>query len=155
MENNTDDGGQSPSSNSGSNTATPTAAPDDSETTPNETPSTSETPVLPGERNQLVEQLPEPSPLATTLVELVASSDRQSTANEQGLDYHESTHAVQVQITLQSESELPDGYRIDVLDSYQNIVTAYVHIDDLVPVAMDDSVRIIRPPVESRPGTNR
>lgn len=143
------------SSDSPSDSTDTTPTPEDSETdegTPaSATPDAESTPVPPDEREQLVEQLPETSPLSAQLVELVASHDRATTAEERGLEFRESSHSVRVLIELESTGELPTGYRTEVLDSYQNTVDAYVHVDDLVPVAMDENIRIIRPPAESRP----
>jgi hypothetical protein len=111
----------------------------------------SDGPVPPAERQELVDQLPEPSPLSGSLVDLVAASDREATADELGYEFRTGSHAVRVQITLESGAEMPEGYRVSTEGSYGGTVDAYVHVDDLVPLAMEDGVRIIRPPDEPRP----
>jgi hypothetical protein len=128
-----------------------TATPESDTPTATDTPTSETTPVPPSDRQALVEQLPEPSPLANSLAELVAADDRDAKANELDYEFQTSDHSVRVQITLESGTELPDGYRVTIEDTYEGTVHAYVHVDDLVPLAMEERVRIIRPPAESQP----
>jgi hypothetical protein len=109
------------------------------------------TPISPEERQQLVDQLPETSPLSGSLVDLVAASDRETAAAEQGYELRSKDHSVQVMIRLESDHDLPTEYRADVVDNVEGYVTAYVHIDDLVPLAMEDAVRKIQRPPTSQP----
>lgn len=109
-----------------------------------------DTPVPPEERQQLVDQLPETSPLVGSLVDIVGAPDREDAAEEHGYDFRAEDHSVRVTIRLESGAELPSEYRVDALNEYQGYVTAYVHVDDLVPLAMDDAVRKVQRPEESR-----
>jgi hypothetical protein len=112
---------------------------------------TDTTPIPPEERQQLVDQLPETSPLVTSLVEIVAAADREQAAADQGYEFRSEDHSVRVMIRLESDSDLPTTYRVDVVHTHDGYVTAYVHIDDLVPLAMEDAVRKIQRPPESQP----
>jgi len=102
------------------------------------------------QRQQQVEQLPETSPLVGSLEDLVAAADRETAATERGLTYDDTNHRVRVAIELEPDAELPSGYRVETISSYEGRVVAEVHIDDLVPLAMDDAVRRVRKPEESR-----
>ena len=124
----------------------------DNETmTPTDHNSNEKTPVPPAERDELVERLPETSPLTGPLEALVAGSDRAAVAEEYGLEFREKDHSVRVRIELESGGRLPERCRVEVVGQYQDYVTAYVHVDDLVPIGIDDGVRKVRRPPESRP----
>jgi hypothetical protein len=111
---------------------------------------TDTTPIPPEERQQLVDQLPETSPLVSSLVNIVAAADREQTADEQGYEFRSEDHSARVMVRLESGADVPSGYRVDIVDTYDGYATAYVHIDDLVPLAMEDAVRKIQRPPESR-----
>jgi hypothetical protein len=150
-------------------TATETSAdagevPTDDTTTA--TPTQTEEPMTPGDnstptddsstatdRAEQLEKLPEPSPLVVALEDLVAAADRQAVAADRGIEFREQDHSARVSIELESEQELPDGYRVDVVSQYAGHVTAYVHVDDLVPLAIEDAVRKIGRPPESKTHT--
>lgn len=101
-------------------------------------------------RKEQVERLPERSPLTSSLTEVVAASDRKTVAAEHGIEFRESDHSVRVSIELESNETLPDGYRVEVISSYGGRVIAWVHVDDLVPLAMEEDVRKIQKPAESQ-----
>ena len=121
--------------------STPTDSP-----TPTKTPTETDTPT----REEMVERLPETSPLGGALTELVAAEDRKKTADEYGLEYRPADSTVKAVIELESDRELSDTYRIETLDSYDGYITTYVHVNDLVPLAMEDGVRKVRRPAESK-----
>jgi hypothetical protein len=102
------------------------------------------------QRQQQVEQLPETSPLVGSLVDLVKAEDRRAAADDHGIEYDDTNHTARVAIELEPDGELPDGYRLDTISSYEGHVVANVHVDDLVPLAMDDAVRRVGKPPESR-----
>jgi hypothetical protein len=126
-------------------------ASDDETMTPTDHNSNEKTPVPPAERDELVERLPETSPLTGPLEALVAGSDRAAVAEEYGLEFREKDHSVRVRIELESGGRLPERCRVEVVGQYQDYITAYIHVDDLVPVGIDDGVRKVRRPPESRP----
>ena len=136
---------------------TPTAKPTPTDDTVTMTPSDREsergegTPVPPEDRGALVAQLPDVSPLVGSLEDIVAAADRKAVAADHGYEFREEDHSVRVVIELEPDGELPAGYRVAVQDEYGGQVTAFVHVDDLVPLAMADSVRKIQRPPESRP----
>ncbi|ACV12319.1 hypothetical protein Huta_2152 [Halorhabdus utahensis DSM 12940] len=124
---------------------------------PNMTPTDSDsktgtsTPTEPEDRKELIEQLPETSPLVRSLEDVVAADDRRSVAEDAGYEFREEDHSVRVSIRLEADGELPDGYRVDVEDAFDGYIEAYVHVDDLVPLAMEPAVRKIQRPAESKP----
>lgn len=123
--------------------------PDGGDRTGTETATATPTDTPTPTREELVERLPEPSPLAGSLTDLVAAADREATAEEYDLDYRPDDGTVRVVVELESGAELPNGYRVEVVDQYQNQVTAYVHVNDLVGLATHDGVRKVREPAES------
>ena len=135
------DGGENASADGSSNT---TGKSDDEEMDSDEEPIPEE------ERQELVDQLPEPSPLVSALFDIVAAADRDAAAADHGFEFREADHSVRVMIRLEPEAELSKNYRIDTVDEHNGYVTAYVYVDDLVPLAMADEVRKIQRPAESR-----
>jgi hypothetical protein len=117
-----------------------------SEETSEPTPTPSATPTP----EELVDRLPERSPLADPLVTLLLAENREQTAEEFGLDYRPETNAVRALIELEPEASLPGRYRLSVLSKQNNNVIAYVHVFDLVPVAMADPVRRVQQPPTSK-----
>ena len=128
-----------------------TDTPSDGTMTSTDRNSDERTPVPPAERDELVERLPETSPLTGALEALVAGSDRAAVAEEYDLEFREKDHSVRVRVELESGGRVPKHCRVEVVGQYQNYVTAYVHVDDLVPVGIDDGVRRVRRPPEPRP----
>jgi len=108
------------------------------------------TPIPQAERQALVDQLPETSPLVGSLEEIVAAADREGAATDHDYEFRNEDHSVRVAVRLESQQELPEGYRVEVTDTYEEYVSAYVHVDDLVPLALEDAVRKIQRPAESR-----
>jgi len=142
-----DDDGDTP-------TITPTPTPDGGEMTPTDdgtpTPEDDRKPVPPGDREELADQLPTPSPMTGSLVDVVTAADRAAAADDHGLEFQPDDHSLRVAVELEAERELPDGYRVDIVDEYGGYVIAYVHVDDLVGLAIEDAVRKVQRPPESR-----
>jgi len=103
------------------------------------------------ERRAQIERLPETSPLAGALRELVAAEDPSAVASDHGLDFRPDSYTVGATIELEPGESLPDGYRVEVRSQTGAYVTAYVHLDDLVPLALDEAVRKVQKPPDSRP----
>lgn len=97
-------------------------------------------------RGSELDLLPEPSPLASPLPGLVAAEDRAAYAREHDLEYRDGTVMVEVEIVAGGEP--PDQYLFTVISEGDRTVVAYVAVEDLVDLALDDSVRIVRPPAE-------
>lgn len=136
----TSDGEGSGGDDTTTTTATPTTTEDQMTPTDDGTPT----------RQELVEQLPEPSPLSGALTELVGAQDRTALAAEYSLDFRDGEHDVRVQIELEEGGTFPEEYRVTRISTTGNYVTAYVHVNDLVPLAMADDVRKVQRPPESR-----
>lgn len=92
------------------------------------------------------ERLPERSPLSNPLPGLVEAEDRQAYADEQGLEVRDCQ--VKVEIELEPDGERPDEYLVETVDRYGRILVAWVEIDDLVDLALDENVRRVQPPTE-------
>jgi hypothetical protein len=105
-----------------------------------------ETPIPEAEREEMVEQLPEPSPLADVLVNLFKADDREGFAQEHDLNYQDRT--VQVDISLEPDSDLPVEYLPDDRTVYGDTVIAYVDVHSLVDLALDERVRLVAPYME-------
>lgn len=104
----------------------------------------------PDQREELVEQLPDRSPLVESLADVVVAPDREATAARFNIEFRAEDHSVRVAIELEADGELPDEYRVDEVSRYDGRVIAYVHVDDLVPLAIDENIRRIRKPEESK-----
>jgi len=102
------------------------------------------------DRQEMVDRLPEASPLSGVLVDLVGATDRAKMAAEHNLDFREATQDVRVQIELEVDATMPDGYRLERISQTGGYVIAYVHVDDLVSLAMEPAVRKLQRPPESR-----
>lgn len=108
------------------------------------------TPIPPDERQELVDQLPETSPVVGSLKEIVAAADRKRAAETHGYEFRQDDHSVRVAIRLESGATLPSGYRVEVISEYEGYITAHLHVDDVVPLAMESAVRKIQRPAESQ-----
>ena len=123
---------------SGTTTASPT--PNDGQMTPTDdgTPDPADE----------IERLPEPSPLATTLVEFLQTEDRRAFADDRGIPFEDGR--VHVQVELVEGGELPVSLVDEVTTAYDPIRNAWIPVANLVDVALDDDVRIVRPIPEAR-----
>lgn len=95
------------------------------------------------------ERLPEPSPLAEPLPGLVDAEDRAAFADEHGLEYRPGE--VEVEIELEQNGERPDRYLSEVVDEFGRLVVAWVEIDVLVDLALDENVRRVQPSTDPEP----
>lgn len=94
------------------------------------------------------DRLPERSPLANPLPALVDAADRAAFAAERELQYNESDDRVKVEIELEEEGEPPDEYLAEVIDQFAGLVIAWVEVDDLVDLALDEDVRRVQQATE-------
>lgn len=101
------------------------------------------------EREKELERLPERSPLAGVLENLFVARDREAYAEMAGLDYRDG--AVRVHIDLEPDGEPPEEYLPADWTEANGTVFAFVAVDDLVDLALDDDVRMVRrePPAET------
>jgi len=95
-----------------------------------------------------VDRLPEPSPLATTLVEFLQAEDRRAFADDRGISLADGR--VHVQVELVEGGELPASLVDEVTMSYDPVRNAWIPVANLVEVALDEDVRIVRPIPEAR-----
>lgn len=86
-----------------------------------------------------VARLPEPNPLGDVFVDLILADDRKRFAEEHDLAFRDGT--VQVEIRLVEGGDPPAAYLPEDRSEYGNTVIAYVAVDDLVDLALDDDVR--------------
>lgn len=93
-----------------------------------------------------VEDLPEPSPLAGVLVDLVSAEDRAAFLSSHDLDAQEG--AVRVELSLVDGGEPPTAYLPEEYTAYQSTVIAYVDVDDLVALALTEDVRFVGPKID-------
>lgn len=93
-----------------------------------------------------VEDLPEPSPLASVLVDLVSAGDREAFLSNHDLETRDG--AVRVEISLVEGGEPPAQYLPEDRTEYQNTAIAYVDIDNLVALALAEDVRFVAPRIE-------
>lgn len=100
------------------------------------------------DREAMLNELPEPSPLAKPLPGLVVADDREAYANEHDFDYRDG--AVKVEIELEPDGKAPEEYLVEVLSEYGRTIIAFVLVDDLVDLATDKDVRIVKPPTDSK-----
>ena len=134
------DDGSGGSNGDTTGTSTPTPTPTDGMTPPtdDETPDPAEE----------VECLPDPSPLATILVEFLQAEDRHAFADDRGIPFEDGR--VHVQVELVEGGELPASLVGEVTTAYDPIRNAWIPVANLVDVALDDDVRIVRPIPEAR-----
>jgi len=114
---------------------------DESATLHSEEVTTKEETTTCDERSE-TDRLPEPSPLANPLPDLVESKDREAFAERHGLDYRDGR--VTVYIELEPDGEAPTQYLGDDYSGHQDTIVACVAVEDLVDLALDDDVRIVR-----------
>lgn len=87
--------------------------------------------------------------LESTLFELVRAENRTAFATEHGIDVRDGR--VLVVVELENGTDLPDGYDPAVASEFGTSVEAYVDIDDLVSLAGEGNVRVVRTPTEAHP----
>lgn len=87
-------------------------------------------------------QLGDPSPLEAPLPELVAAADRDQFAESAGLEFRDG--AVNVTVHLVSGGEAPEQYLPADAEQYDGSVVAFVDVDHLVDLALDENVRFVR-----------
>lgn len=95
------------------------------------------------------EAVPEGVPLMNPLPDLVEAEDREAFASTHDVDYQEGV--VHVEIELAPDGEKPDQYLGEVTSEYANILVAYVAVDDLVALARDDNVHLVRTKEDPQP----
>lgn len=96
-----------------------------------------------------LDRLPDRSPLANPLPELVAADDRAAFAARRNLDVRDGE--VLVLVELEPGGERPDEYLAEVTTEYRTMVVAWVAIDDLVDLALAADVRLVRPEPPAHP----
>ena len=96
-----------------------------------------------------IERLPDRSPLADSLAELVEADDREAFAERRNLDYRNGE--VQVLVELEPDGERPDEYLSEVTTEFRTMIIAWVKIDELVDLALDENVRSVRPEPPAHP----
>ncbi|UWG46958.1 ABC-type Fe3+-hydroxamate transport system, periplasmic component [Halanaeroarchaeum sp. HSR-CO] len=85
-----------------------------------------------------------PDALDSTLAGLVQADDRDAYAETHDLDYDDGRVAVVVE--LQPDAELPEGYDLNVTARHDELVQAWVQVEDLPSLASEEEVRFVRPP---------
>ena len=109
-----------------------------------------ETPTPTPSAQEMLSDLPDPSPISTELIEFVRASDREAFADSHEYSYENGE--IKVEIELEVEGEQPDQYLQRVTGSYGSTVVAFVAVEDLVRLAMADEVRIVRTPTDAQTG---
>lgn len=131
------DGGDSTDDDAGSDDGTDEDAGDGDESTDDGGDGEEEDP------EEMVARLPDRSPLSESLVNLVLAEDRSDYADDHDFRYEDG--AVQVNISLEPDGEPPDEYLPEDRSGYGDTVIAYVDVDDLVDLALDENVRLVSP----------
>lgn len=89
-----------------------------------------------------VDRLPEPSPLATPLVEFLTAEDRAAYAESHGIPLEDGS--VHVEIELVEGGALPMALIDEVTMQQGDVRHAWIPVANLVDVALDEDVRIVR-----------
>lgn len=100
-----------------------------------------------------LDRVSERSPLAKSLLELVAADDRGAVANQRNLDVRNGE--VRVLVELESAGARPDEYLSTVTTEYRTMVVAWVEIDELVDLAADENSSLVRPEPPAHPHGGR
>ena len=90
-----------------------------------------------------------PPELESILYRLVQADNETAFAEEHGLDVDDSR--VLVVVELEDGADVPDGYDLTVTAEFATEVEAYVAIDDLLALAGEESVRVVRTPTVAEP----
>lgn len=91
------------------------------------------------DRKAQVDRLPERRPITNQLVNLFLAEDREAFLEER--DFNHENGTVQVNISLEPDGEPPVEYLPEEYSAYGDTVIAYVAVDDLVQLAIDENVR--------------
>ena len=89
-----------------------------------------------------IDRLPDRSPLADPLPALVTAADREEFAARRNLEYR--SGEVRVLVDLEPDGSRPDEYLSTVSTDLRTGVVAWVAVDELVDLALDDNVRLVR-----------
>ena len=89
-----------------------------------------------------IDRLPERSPLADPLPGLVVADDRDAFAARRNLEYRDDE--VRVLVDLEPDGSRPEKYLSAVRTDLRTGVVAWVAVDGLVDLALDENVRLIR-----------
>ena len=89
-----------------------------------------------------IDRLPERSPLADPLPSLVTADDRDTFASRRNLEYRE--EKVRVLVDLEPDGSRPEEYLAAVSTDLRNGVVAWVSVDELVDLALDENVRLVK-----------
>jgi len=134
-------------------TTTPDNASTDGNTEDNQTASTGETDMTDdnddSESNDQTEAVPEGLPLFEPLPTLVEASDRAAVAAEHDIEYSEGL--VHIEVELTPDGSRPDKYFAEVTDTYADVVVAWVAVTDLVALAGDENVHLVRTKTDPEP----
>ena len=90
---------------------------------------------------QMIDRLPDPSPLASVLEDLVQADDRTQFAENHDIPYTDGT--VKVHIELEEEGNAPESLLENIVSSYGTRVVAWVQVSNLVDVALAEDVRLV------------
>lgn len=85
-----------------------------------------------------------PDALDSRLAGLYSAENRTEYADTHGLEYDDGQ--VEVVVELASGADLPDGYDVTVTARHDELVQAWVDVDDLPGIASDEDVGFVRPP---------
>jgi len=102
------------------------------------------------DRKRDLERLPEPSPLSLPLRNLYVTADREALAEDRELIVYRDGR-VRVSISLEPEGRPPEQYLPDEYTRQGGTVVAVVAVDDLVDLALDENVRLVRLPPQPEP----
>lgn len=111
-------------------------------TTDEPTPTPSPTPAETPDREDLIDDLPEPSPLGSSLREVFLADDPAAAAEARDVPY--SDGAVKVRIELVEGGEVPEEYIEELLTRQDVTAIAWVPVEHLVDLATASDVRIVR-----------
>lgn len=144
-------GGSDESEDDGNGAGDGTVTPDEESTaTPEATPTATETSTQESPE-EMVDRLPEDHPLSDTLVDLILADDRATFAEERDLSFRDG--AVLVDITLvDKNNSLPEKYLSEERSEYGDRVIAYVDVNQLVDLALNDNVKRITRRFQPKPG---
>ena len=95
----------------------------------------------PKEERSGIDRLPERSPLADPLPTLVTADDRNAFASRRNLEYREGK--VRVLVDFEPDGSRPEEYLSAVETDLRTGVVAWVSVDDLVDLALDENVRLV------------
>ncbi|ELZ87350.1 hypothetical protein C453_03329 [Haloferax elongans ATCC BAA-1513] len=85
-----------------------------------------------------------PSGLDSTLAGLVDANDRDAYADQHGLDYRDGT--VTVVVELEPDRTLPESVDFEAERKRDRLVSGWVAVGDLTPLATHENVTLVRPP---------